>query len=648
MFTFVAVLLYVAPVALFVAMRSERERPLWAVALDVPLAVAADVLGQLALALMLRFQLAVLVSRLAWLAIAIAVIVWRRRRTGWPLVLDVRTIGAVAGTVAPALALSMWVSQACHVFDRAWHIPLVGSLLGQTIPFHNVYQPEGRLEYHYTGDLAAGAIQALSFGHMHASLALSVAHDVFFGLMAATAALLLRGLGVRSIVWTVVGGLAPLLGGPIDSPYSGGHPSYRGYNFVNFYQLSFRPHVPLAGLLMLGFVGAAAVALSRMERPTGWRTWSVIVVCTAALTLTDEASTGILGMVLGATWIVAPRVVHPKRLVGIGVFGALLGALLLPHVIFGGTLAPGSLPQYPVWVWRVPGFLNDPVSLASVRAWKILLVDTLPALLYVLAALVLLFDARRREHVAVAVALAVLFVITVGLLCAIEVRANIPVPRAGWSGQNHRFVTALLVTAPLFLAATLVHPSAERPRRWLRVAVLGVGAVSLVLSSVSMLAWAGVGSREFCTQPSLYRALDDFFALDCKRATGSRAFGSETRPAYGAGSILYTYAGCNPLYLPGPRRLDYRLKIGLALIGVEGLKDVSRFVAPSDPLPVLCPRRAGYPSDEVCAYVMRRGKCTPMGDEIVVCEMSGGDRRALAPARGIVPRGRGRGIPGPR
>jgi len=638
-FTLLAGALYLAPVALFVALRSRRDRPLWGVALDVPVAIAIDLLAMLALSRAMRLEAAVFASRAAWLVGTAAVLAWRVRRGDrprWPRALRPRDLVAAAAAGALAVALSMAVSRHCHIWDRAWHIPLVSSLRGQRLPFHNVYQPDVRLEYHYTGDVAAAALQSLSFARMHSSLALSLAHDIHFGLFALTAALLLRALGLRSVLLTIVGSLAPLLSGPMSVLFQGAKRTYRGYSFLNFYVLSFRPHFPLGALFVLAFAGAALVALRERQRPAGWATAGVMVACTAALTLTDEASTGVLGLGLGAAWLVAPRVAHPRRAQGVAVFGALLAAVVLPQLLFAGTLAPGSLRQHVVWVpWRSPGYYTPPLPLAGHAGLWALVRDVLPLALLGAAALVTLLEARRREQFAVVACLMAVLVASLVLLCRIEVRADLPVlPSGGFAGQNHRFMTAALLVTPLLSAGALVDRSPLQPRRMVALSAVALAVASVALSSASTLEWLHVqGNGAWCAAPSRYGSRDDFFRVDCRRDVAAR-LGAKTQPAYGDFSVVYMYAGCHPTYLAGPKVLTYRVKIGLAVVGVEGLRQAASFLPPQESLRIVCPAH-GTTKDVVCKQARDLGTCRPLGSKTVACTMSAEQRnQLLAPTHG--------------
>src|SRR5262245_58177765 len=129
--TYLAAILYVAPLLIFVAVRSRRDRNAWELGLDVPLFVALDLLGVMLLARVMVLETAILVSRPLWAVWGAASVVWRARRQrplpAWPSAIGLREIGLVVVVATLAFYLSMELSRACLNADRRWHIPLVAS-----------------------------------------------------------------------------------------------------------------------------------------------------------------------------------------------------------------------------------------------------------------------------------------------------------------------------------------------------------------------------------------------------------------------------------------------------------------------------------------------------------------------------------------
>src|SRR5438046_1094859 len=112
--TVAATLLYLAPVLAFLYVRARRDRELWEVALDIPLAVAIDLLGVLLLTRFLPLAAATLVSRPLWLAAAGAWLVHRRRRgdaPAWPHALGLRDLAMIALAAALAVLVSLTLSR---------------------------------------------------------------------------------------------------------------------------------------------------------------------------------------------------------------------------------------------------------------------------------------------------------------------------------------------------------------------------------------------------------------------------------------------------------------------------------------------------------------------------------------------------------
>src|SRR6202042_1449591 len=110
------------------------------------------------------------------------------------------------------------------------------------------------LHYHFSGDVLAAMLKVLSSDAMAATNALHAGHDLMFGLMAGTVTLLALGLGASSGWAAILFGLAVILQGPIGFR-DVGDPN-EGFSYHSFIHISFRPHVPLAGLMLVGAIGA--------------------------------------------------------------------------------------------------------------------------------------------------------------------------------------------------------------------------------------------------------------------------------------------------------------------------------------------------------------------------------------------------------
>jgi hypothetical protein len=621
-----ALLLYLAPLAALLVLRSRRDRPLWEIALDLPLAVALDLLVVHALARVLTLETAVLVSRPLWLAAAgtaAAVRLRRGWRPAWPAALGRRELAITLAAVVLAVGLSVVLSRAPYAaWDRRLHIPLVSSLRAQRIPFSNVFDPGIQLYYHFAGDVLAAELQTLSFAVIGSSHALSLAHDLVFGLIGASVALLLRGIGYRSLWVAPLGALAVLLEGPVTFL----RPERRltnGYSFTNWLTLSFRPHVSLAGLLYVGFVGAAFVRLrdrSWSTRVPASHTAPVLLACTAALAITDEGSLGLLGLALGAAWLVAPELLHEKRLPGLALLGGLLVALVLPNVAFGGALGPGA-PKHAITLvpWRSPGYHNPPLALATLVGWNQLMWDLAPMLVVLAGGLLALFVVKSR-------ALRVTFAFYAVLLAA-SILGLTRVEVGGEPLESHRFVTVAGFLAPMLALAwarLCTGPSPTgRSRAPLAVPVLLGGAL---LGPASTLEWLSQTAPGELHHFDHFWSREDHYALDCRADYGAR-LGETPREEYLAKAVYHGYSGCHPVWAPGrrvARQWDIKTE---SMIEHPALVEVDRLTPADQPLRMECP--AGASDDPACVWAAAHGRCARIGKQAQRCDVPPPERKNL-------------------
>lgn len=630
--SYVAALLYLAPLVLVLAARSRRDRSLWEIALDIPLIAAVDLLFILLATRLFTLESAILLSRVVGLTVGIAgvVVTKHRGQLAWPTALTPRVIAITMTSALASLLLSMSLSRVCNNADRAWHIPLVSSLQGQRIPFANVYEPSRTLGYHYTGDVHAAVFQTLSGRVLHASFALSLAHDIAFALTGAAIALFVLWMRHRHAFSVLFVTLGTLLAGPLtlfrgDRGRPGG-----GYNFINYLKLSYRPHVCLAGLLLVGVLGALLVNLresrSTDKEPPFRRTIPAILACTALLAVTDEASIGVLGLAMGLTWLAAPQLVHPKRLPGMLIFAGLATAFIVPNVLFVGALAPSNPDHSITWVaLRSPGYLNPPLPLSQSRGRWMLLFDFAPMLLALLGGVLCALQNRVSERVVSVSFYAVLLVISAVTLTCMDVD-HLPI-------ENHRFVTAAMLVFPLLGAFWLSPPPASAPGvRFVGDALapaLLIGAVGL--SAASTIEWRTSSAMPKCVKPSKYRSRHDFFKTNCVADTGA-TLGEVPVPTYMESGIFYIHAGCHPVFATGPRANHWALKIGLSQVGEPSLRELhNEMIGPEDSLQVICPATETKTSDAVCRHARTEGKCTPLGEKTTSCEVSAAERVALLP-----------------
>jgi hypothetical protein len=307
-----AIALYAAPMGVFLVLRSSRSTSLASLGLDVPLFVALDLLLIVLLACVVPLEVAVLLSRPGWL-LGCAAWALRRRRLELepprlPVALTPRALATVLGSAAIATAISAAISRHYLLWDRAWHSAQVSTIGMQSIPLYNVYEPKTPWRYHYAADVLAAAFRTLSLDSMSSNRALSLAHDASFGLTALSLSLLLLGLGHRPGPVPALGGASVVLSGPIPLHGTRFIAPMFGFMYPNFLSNSFRPHVALAGLLMVGFVGSVADgALDRSARSRR-RVVVRILAMAGLLSLTDEASLALLDLALVLAWLACPWV----------------------------------------------------------------------------------------------------------------------------------------------------------------------------------------------------------------------------------------------------------------------------------------------------------------------------------------------------
>lgn len=620
-----AIALQLLPIFIVLVARSRRDRELWEIALDIPFAVALDLLGILLLTRVVTLETSILISRPAWLLFGAGACVRAKRRgeLAWPRALGLTDVVCAACAALVAVLISQQISRSCHVADRAWHSSLLVSLRGQTIPFVNVYQPNLGLAYHYSGDVLGAVLQVLSGGVLQASNALSWAHDVAFGLTGASAALLFRSLGFRSVAGACLAALGVLLSGPItilrpDRPEG-------GYNFIDLLKLSYRPHVCLATLLFVGFVGALVVRASPRREPIPLRkTAPILLVCTSILAITDETSLGLVGLGLGAAWIVDGEVLAPNRKLGAAVLAGMLVTLIVASLVFVSALAPGA-PKHAIKLvaWRSPGYLNNSIPLTVERGREMLYYDVAPMVgIFIVGVLARLRTSRRGVTPQLAF-LAVIFVAGIIGLCRIDVdNASI---------ENHRFMTAAMFTFP-FVGATWL-PWMVKARGPGLPSIAGRFAAPLFvvaagLSAASSLWWMqSVGKQRWCTKPKNYGSSDDFFQTNCRSEAGA-ALGEAPRPTYVEKPIYFIHAGCRPSFTSGPIVKQWALRIGFPEFGQKALTDFHKnMLKPEEPLKVVCQAKGSV--DPICLAAMQNGSCKPAGTRLIHCELSGPERAAL-------------------
>lgn len=607
-----AVIAFLLPVMVVVLARLRNDSEPWEVALDVVTAVAVDLLVVLALSFVVRLETATLVARVGWMALGVAAFAKRRRdgHWGWPKFVSARVGVALLVAVVVAVLISTEASRPYSMWDRRWHIPLVASIRGQSLPFHNAMAPTEGLHYHFSGDVHAAMLQALSLNVIHSAFGLSLAHDVHFGLCGLVIGLLLVWWRHRLFLAYALGPAAVLLSGPFTIFREGIRKAQHGYSLINYLSLSFRPHIALSGLLMLGFI-VAVVARVRNNDLEVKRTAPALVVITAALAITDEASTGLLGLSLGLAWLIWPGMVHPKRKAGALIFVALAAAVVVPNVVFGASLAPGGQAHTVKLVpWRSPGCYTPVLPFTEARGVELFVYDVLPFVVIFVGMVVLwLAQHRSRERGMMLVLTGILLALSLFTLARIDVDES-PL-------ESHRFMTAAIFIVPVLGVLFMRNPTG-RPARAAPYGHMVVSA-GLLLGALSSLDWLYVICPGWANTHEHYYADIDHYELDCRETTGA-SLGSEARLHYLAKPVWYLYAGCVPTYALGkPAGSKWELTIGRPLFGAAAEPAIAELRQPGQELPVVCP--IGTQTERMCKAAVAEGRCTQPGSLVQVCQL---------------------------
>jgi len=598
-----AALLYLLPVVVMLLWLSERKTFGADSAVGIPAAIALDLLLCLLASRVLPLDVVLIASRVLYLAAGLELVRRRRHRRSLARP-DLKRLGILLAAGIAALWLSTSISRPYSIWDRQFHVPLVTMMRGQHVPFLTVFQAHTILHFHFAGDVIAAALQTFSFGRMHASLALALAHDLLFALTGVSVAAGLTAIAARK-VWIIPGVLALLMSGPFALQRIGLGSALSGYSYLNLLTLSYRPSISITILLLVGAFGALA---HRIARPQAAPRDALVALlaCVAVLAISDEPSAGLLGLGIGAVWLIYPPVLHPSRKVGIAILFALAAAVAVPNLLFQAALVPGGpVQKLSLVALRSPGFADPPLSLQTSTGREALLLDLAPFLLVMAALVGTSFQERTRRNCYMAVGLGVVLLAATLALTAVDMN--------GMNIENHRFMTICMVMFPL---AGLVLLAQLPAGRWERIPVIG----ALLISAISTFYWArtGIGSP------------DDWFTntVDCRTSAGARLF-EAPRPTYVPRSVLYPFAGCRAVFVPGGANANNWSGVllnGYAVGGKEALAILHRdFVGPSEALQVACPVD-GWQADPVCASLNPTGRCVAAGAQFVTCDLSPDDR----------------------
>jgi hypothetical protein len=619
-----AVVLYAAPLGGFLAARASRGASLARLGLDVPCFVALDLLSIVLLACVVPLEVAVLISRPAWLLGGAAWLLAGRGpgRAGPPRVPAALSPGAVATVLcstALAVAVSAAVSRRYLLWDRSWHSPQVCAIGPQSIPFVNVLEPGAPWRYHYAADVLAAVFRTLSLDTMSANRALSLAHDASFGLTAMSLSLLLLGLGHRPGPVPALGGAAVLLSGPIPLHGTRLTAPMFGFMYPNFLSNSFRPHVALAGLLLVGFVGS--VVANALEAPgrSQARAPLPLLAIAALLSLTDEVSLAVLVPALGLAWLVDPSVLGAGRRRGVAVLLALAAVSVLPSVTLGGSFAAGGAVQKLGWVaGQVPSFDGQVLPWSSAGALRVLACDLLPLLLG--GAGILLVAARRPSR-----GLAALALFAVAVCAACTVSATHFQVNGQSAGEVERFFVAPFF-AVLVIALVLLPRAPRGSGRGLLLAA-GV-AVPAVFSVVWLL--VVLPERLWREKVGSDPATEGAYDVDCRREAGA-SLGDRPVPTYVPTADYFLFTSCRAVFSAGLADPQWPTKIYPYRDGAAELRALDAEVSPPGAaVSAACRADGGDGKDPVCRRLLARpGGCQREGERYVRCVLGAGDRDVL-------------------
>ncbi len=597
-------LLTTVPVFVVLAWQWRRQTTAGVLALVAPFALALDLLVVLSLCRFVRLEVAVLVTRGLWIGGA-AVLVARRPRGSWgrPDVLTLRNGGAVVAAFGLGALLSVYISRPYAIFDRGWHIPLVTSLRAQKIPFANVFDPAMVLHYHYSGDVYAAVAQTLSGGIITSSLALSIVHDLVFAETAASLVLLLIHLGVARVA-AVVASFGVLACGPVTVLLEGTNRPWSGYSILSLFQVSYRPHSVLAGLLFVGVFGALLVRIHGPHaKVPPVETVPALVASIGLLGVTDEASTALLGLMIGGAWLLEPDVLHPRREVGGAILAGLLVLLVVSQLAFAGSLAPGGQHHTTAFVRpRSPGFYNPVLGLDTPGGRWTLFADFLPVLVIWVAGVSLALSTSSAKIRVTVVAFSVLAAASLLLVTGIDVD--------GAPLESHRFATAVLFAAPLLgtVWASAAHAQNAVPKT---LVYLAMG-----LAGASTLEWIVTVAPVMAKKPSAFHHPEDLHDVDCRLV--GESFGDRAELTYLDPSIWYLYAGCRPIFAPAVSDgQNWALQTKGPLLGQPAFAEIERMTSDRE-IQAVCARGS---DDAICRKAEGQGRCEPAGSRALRCKV---------------------------
>lgn len=608
---------FLVPVLVLVAALARRESPLSTLVLLVPVAVGADLAAILLVTHLVPLGLSAWLVRGVWLAGAAGWILLRKgARPRWPRELPVRALLAAIGAGVLTILPFLPISRTYNIWDREWHNPLTASLGGQTLPFHNVYEPEVVLRYHFTGDVVAAVLRALSFDVLSSSRSLALAHDLFLGLTAAWVTLLARGLGARRLSVAALCAIALVWHGPWPRSATS---TYDGYSFFMFAQLSYRPHVPVSLFAMTSFVGALVVLARARSAAERGISLAALTAAASILATSDETTIGVLGLSLGLVWLFAPGILADRRRDGLIALAVLGAAVLLPNLAFSASFSPGGPVQAARWHWPpvLASLEGGSTPLLSGAGGRILFFAIGPVLACGLA---LALTWTRRHDPGVGRLLAFGAVVT--SLCVV---LGTCLTVNGSPAEAQRFFVAPFIATLVPAVALVGIVRRSTVARGLLVLALGVPAICTVYFNGREA--EEMHTKGFYGGPHNSLIPESLFDVNCRRATGAR-LSDRPQPVYVDQTGFYLFAVCRPLFAPGESR-GWPLKMSPHLDPLTQLRELAPMGGDTV---AFC--RADDKRDVVCRHLTAEpGRCVAEGAQFLRCPITAEDRAALLPAK---------------
>ncbi len=568
--------------------------------LRVPVAFAVDLYLVIAISSVMPVAYAALVTRVLYV---VGFGVWRLGSSS-RVAVPRHAFWVSALLFAIALAATNRLSWGFNYLgDRQWHIPLVSSIEGQTLPFANVYNG-GRLRYHWGGDVATAMARACSLDHLSSAAALALAHDVYMAAGVVWVAAFARAMGVRTWLFPAFCAFALAHHGLI--PYRIGEIA-KDEPFYSFATVSYRPHVPVSFVASVGLLGAL---FARVSAPHVRGARRAIVAGLAVTSICDEASVGIFGLVLGATWLFAPRAFARTRT---RAFGALLlfGVVtVLPNVWLTGTVGHGGAVRAVAWVWpRFAGTEGIHTPLFSTDG-AAMLVRYLGAPVFGFAVLVASRLRGRRARTqgppwaVIGVVAACLLVSGTFALCLVV---------NGSAGEAQRYYVAAFLTP--MIAAALFADSLRPTLRPVLVFFFGVPVVASLYEDAALL--ARLRYTEHTPGSHNPNMAFDPFDVDCADVASAR-FGESPQQVYVDRTGYLLYASCRSLTLPGTNNAGWQMPI-YGDSSVERQRSALERSVVVDDAHAACWRNRA--SDPVCTELKSGGKCKPGDRYFLDCEL---------------------------